>query len=284
MIVSMVKGQRTGGSAVVQTHKRANGLPDALGGGLDFAVPEMGVAQGHAYVGMPKEARDHRHGHAVHDRVARMRMTQVVQADILDAGFPADAVPEREVETAGPGGVERRRKHERASASRLAFQDAPGLGVEGHGSRPGFAVGKDQLVLGDFRPAQPDDLAPAAPGEEEKPDYVGLLPAALAGLHVEGAMEAADLLPGQKAGERGTPVPLHAPCRVRVDVPASDGEVHDLPEDGERIVGIAWGGPAERIEPAPDLCRGDAIQGRGPNAGSSRPLRAYRTPLCVQGL
>ena len=49
------------------------------------------------------------------------------------------------------------------------------------------------------------------------------------------------LLPGQKACERRSPVPLHGPRGVRFDVTVGDHEVYDLAEKIERVFGVAGG-------------------------------------------
>ena len=41
---------------------------------------------------------------------------------------------------------------------------------------------------------------------------------------------------------------------------AGDREVDDLREKVERVIGIARSGPAEAVEPSPDLRRGDAVE------------------------
>jgi len=123
------------------THDVGDRPPDTFGGLLNIAVREMGVAQRHAGVGMTEQAGDHRHWHAVHHRVAGMGMTEIVETNILDTGFPSDPIPEPQLNAARAGGVERRRKHERARAARLAFKDAPSLRVERNRSRSGLAVG-----------------------------------------------------------------------------------------------------------------------------------------------
>ena len=43
------------GSVASDTHDVGNGLSDPLGSGLDVAVPEMGVAERHADVGVAEE-------------------------------------------------------------------------------------------------------------------------------------------------------------------------------------------------------------------------------------
>ena len=151
-------------------HDCGDGLSDPLGRGLDVAIPEMGVAQGHAHVGVAEKPGDHGNRHAVHHRVAGMRMTEVVEADVLDAGFPPDTVPEPEVGAARPCGVERRRKDERAAVPRLAFEDAPGLAVEGNPSRPCLALagtsGSARGALGNQRPYRDQWIASGDPTTE----------------------------------------------------------------------------------------------------------------------
>ena len=80
----------------------------------------MGVTQRHVHITVAEQPRDDRHRHAVHDRVARMRMAQVVEADILDAGFPTDPIPEPKFEAAWAGRIGRRGKHESAPAPGLS--------------------------------------------------------------------------------------------------------------------------------------------------------------------
>ena len=70
-------------------------------------------------------------------------------------------------------------------------------------------------------------------------------------------MEPSDLFAGQKAREH--PVSgfaFHVPRRVGFEVTAGDREVDDLREKIECVIGVAGGGPAEAVEPSPDLRRG----------------------------
>ena len=142
----------------------------------------------------------------------------------------------------------------------MPFEDAPGLGIEGNLSRPCLAIGQYKRVVMDLGPAQADDLAPAASGQQQEPDDVGLLPAVFTGVLVQGLVKASDLLPRQEARERRSPVPLYAARRVLIDVAAGDREVHDLSEQTESTIGAARGGPTEFVEPMPDLCRSNAIE------------------------
>ena len=81
---------------------------------------------------------------------------------------------------------------------------------------------------------------------------------------VQHPVEPADLLPGQKPREStclGDSFSIvDAPRRVGFEVTAGDGEVHDAAEEIERVIGVAGGGPAEAVEPAPDLLGHDAVE------------------------
>ena len=139
-------------------------------------------------------------------------------------------------------------------------RNAPGRGIEGNDPGARLAVGEDQPVAIDFRPAQPKDLAPAASGQKQEPDDVRLLSPAVAGLPVQDAMEPSDLFAGQKAREHPSRVPFHVPRRVGFEVTAGDREVDDLREKIECVIGVAGGGPAEAVEPSPDLGRGNTVE------------------------
>ena len=153
------------------------------------------------HIGMAEQPGNDRHRDTVHHRVAGMGMPKIVKANFLDARLAPGAIPERKVSAAGPGGISRGRKDERVSAARPAFENAPGRGIEGNDPGARLAVGEDQPVAIDFRPAQSKDLAPAASGQKQEPDDIGLLQPAIAGLPVQDAMEPSDLLAGQKARE-----------------------------------------------------------------------------------
>ena len=164
--------------------------------------------------------------------------------------------------------------------ARPAFENAPGRSVEGNDPGPGLAVGEDQPVASDFRPAQPDDFAPTASGQKQEPDDIRLLTPAMAGLPVQDVMEPSDFLAGQKAREDPSRVPFHGLCGVGFEVAAGDGEIDDLREKIECVIGVAGSGPAEPVEPSHDLDRGNTGRaassrrraGAGGRAGTGRPF------------
>jgi len=61
-------------TGLLSGHDSCHGLSHPFRSSLDFAVSEMGVAQCHADAGMAEEPGDHRHRHAVHHRVAGVRV------------------------------------------------------------------------------------------------------------------------------------------------------------------------------------------------------------------
>ena len=109
-------------------------------------------------------------------------------------------------------------------------------------------------------PAEVDDLTPAAPGEQQKADDVGLLPAALPAVSIQNDMETVEFLPGQEPGGFRAPVEFDAPGGIACDMTAGDGEVEDLPKTGEGVIGIARSGAAVSVEPAPDPGLPDAVE------------------------
>ena len=124
-----------------------------LGRGLDLAISQMGVTQRRPHIGMTKQPGDDRNRHAVHHRVTGMGMAQIVKANVLDARLAPGAVPERKVSAAGPGGISRGRKDERASAARPAFENAPGRGIEGNDPGARLAVGESLSIPASTAPA-----------------------------------------------------------------------------------------------------------------------------------
>ena len=74
-------------------HDGGDRLTDPLGRLLDFPVPEMGVAQSSAHVGMAEQTGDDRNRHAVHHRVTGMGMAKIVKANVLDARLAPGTVP-----------------------------------------------------------------------------------------------------------------------------------------------------------------------------------------------
>ena len=179
---------------------------------------------------------------------------------VLDAGLPAHPVPESEVAAARPRRVARRGKNEGACPARLTLENCTGLRVEGNRPSPRLALLEDQATVVDFRLAELHDLALAAPGQQHKAHDIGLRLVVPSGLPVKHAVQTVDFFARQEAGEHWAPVPLYVASRVGVEVAAGDGEIQDLTQEGETVIGIAGGGSAEIVEPASDLGRDDAVE------------------------
>ena len=150
--------------------------PDALGGGFGFAVSRMGVAEGHPGAGVTEQPGDHRNRRPEPHRVAREGVPQIVQAHILDPGFPPDLPPERKLERTPLLRVEARREHPGAPVAALPFQNGSGLVAQEYGARPGLRVRKPQHLAVHLRPAETDDLRLPTSGQEEQAEDVRLLP------------------------------------------------------------------------------------------------------------
>ena len=82
------------GWRLASLHCGLDGLSDAFGGGLQVAVADMGVSQGHPGIGVPEHARDGGQGNAPGDGLAGDGMPEIVQADVVETGFLPRAMPE----------------------------------------------------------------------------------------------------------------------------------------------------------------------------------------------
>ena len=111
-----------------QSHDPRHCGPDPLGRGFDITVCKVRVSHGHADIGVAEQACDHRHRHAVHHRMARHGMPQVVKAHIVDSGVPAHPVPERQDRPARARRIERRRKTRTRSRGAAAGREWHGRG------------------------------------------------------------------------------------------------------------------------------------------------------------
>ena len=75
-------------------HGSLDRLPDPLRSGFHVPVADMGVAQRRFRVGVPEHPCDRRQRDAPGHRLTCDRVSQVVQADVLDPGFLPRPVPE----------------------------------------------------------------------------------------------------------------------------------------------------------------------------------------------
>ena len=121
-------------------------------------------------------------------------------------------VPERQVGRRRPPRIERREKDISASGSRLPLQDGARGRIQDDPPRPGLGIGEIERVPVDVLPAHGHDLVLAAAGQQEKADDVHLLCARRprAGMVVQRAVKALDLLARQEAGELRAGIALDA--------------------------------------------------------------------------
>ena len=196
-------------------------------------------------------------------------MSQVMKAHVLDSGLGADPAPEREMGVMRTLGIAHGRKHERALSTGLPFDDAPRLNVEVHLPRPGLGVREGDGVSVDLVPSQGENLALAAAGQQQQPDDVGLARALRtgSGMSVECAMQPLELIAGEEAGQRGAPVHGHVARGIDFDMAAGDGELENLSQDAQRVIGAAGSGSAVGVEPVQDFGSGDAVEGHGAEGG-----------------
>ena len=240
----------------------------------------MRVAQSHPGPRVAEQARNYRQRHPLHHGVAREGVAKVVQAHVLDSCLTPRLPPERQLRRAGPRRISRRGKHVGLAVPGLSPENGPGLRVQENRPRSRLAVGQAEHVPVDLRPAQVDELALPASGQQQEPDDGRLLAArrpALMG--VERGVQAADLGAGQKAGRLRPRIALHAPGRIGGDVAAGDGVVQDLTQDVERAVGAAGRGSAVAVEPGMHLRSVNPVEPSIPEAGKQLPLKsAVRAP------
>ena len=131
---------------------------------------EVGVAGGALDVGMAQELADHGEALAGGERTACVRMPEIVDADVVEAGAGAEPVP-----LGGDGGE---------VGARLLADDDPGVGgdaadacqhglgggCEGDHARARLAVAEPKLACGAVHvvPAEGQDLVQAAACEHEE--------------------------------------------------------------------------------------------------------------------
>ena len=208
---SCASGWRIGGF-----HCGLDSLSDALGGGLQVAVADMGVSQGHPGVGVPEHPRDGGQGNAPGDGLAGHGMPEIVQADVVETGFLPCPAPEVQCVRKGLVWMPRGRETVGACGTRLAGEDGLRGLAQPDPSRPGLGIGEVEAVAVDLRPSELQNLAHPATGEQEQPDDVGLLPAGgpFPDQPIEDAVKSFDLFGGEEPAEFRAGVLRDAPGRA----------------------------------------------------------------------
>ena len=156
------------------------------------------------------------------------------------------------------GAVRPRRREHPACRSRHAVQDRAGGGRQPDRSRPGLAVGQEQLTLAPVAPLQRANLARTTPGQQQQPDNGDLL--RTVGLEaVEYRRQAAYLRRRQEPFAPLAPVSLDALARVAAfrAIAVDFGLAHDDGQDRSGPV-CRCGLRVERGEPLPHVAAVDA--------------------------
>ena len=224
----------------------------------------MGIASGGPHPAMAEELPDHGEALPESERPRRERVPEVVDADVVEPRpRPEDLpgvleVPEWLAHLAA-------RDHPRVAGDPRQVRDDLRAGRrEGHQPRPRLAVGKPQLARleVDVLPAEAENLAPPAAGEDEEPDRGdggrrGPTPAPRRRL--QDPTEAPQLLLGEEALVRTLPELLDGPAGVpgaSWTKPLVLGHVED---PGEKVNGPVRGVGrlAKRVVQGGDLLAAD---------------------------
>ena len=150
---------RPGGRSV---HDPRHRPADALGGGLDVPVADMGVAQRHLHLGVAEQTGHHRQRNAPHRRLAGKPVPQIVRPDIDQTRFRAHVPPEfgdfRQMAR-----VAVTRGKDPCAFPRQPVGDLPRGGRQPDRARPVLAVAKEELAFPVVPPLEGQELALAAP-------------------------------------------------------------------------------------------------------------------------
>ena len=134
----------------------------------------MGVAQRHARPFVAEKAGDHRQRNALQHGMAGVRVSEVMKAHVFDPGFLARQAPERQVMREGPFGTPWRGEDVDALRPRLPLQDGARRRIQKDPPRSSFGIRQIERVTVHVLPAQGQDLALAAAGQQQKADGVRL--------------------------------------------------------------------------------------------------------------
>ena len=263
---------RTNGRGWCGVGDAVRGLFDRI---PDDTIGEMRVALGGGRLAVAEDLADDRQGDAAHEGVAGEAVTQVVEADVGDAGHDADALP---------GLVEAGEAAAGAAADDVAGAEVAGvlldLAEQGHdlrgdgdGALAGLGIGEveDGVLPVDHWPLEAEDLVLAQAGVREQVQGPGAhrLDVAAAGdahAHalLEDGLQVVALLGGQEALDAAGAEALGVADRVaHVDqLPVADDAGVEAAEDAQDVVGggrmVAQAG-VERLDHAAGDLREGAV-------------------------
>ena len=212
---------------------------------------------------------------------AGVAVAQVMKAHVAQVGFLADSPPRLVEAVMAEGAVRPRRREHPNYRSRHAVQDRAGGGRQPDRSRPGLAVGQEQLALAPVAPLQRANLAGATPGQQQQPDNGDLL--RTVGLEAdEYRRQAAYLRRRQEPFAPLAPVSLDARARIGSLRPVAVdlGLAHDDREHGNRAV-RRHRGIVERREPEADIVGSDVADRASPEPGQN--LLVVIAPVDLEG-
>ncbi len=194
----------------------------------------------------------HRQGNARHHALARVGMSQVVQAHVFNADIPANLVPEgqilRDWLLRGP----QRWEQILPGRGHAPLNDLAGLGTEIYNSRSCLAVFKSETVSIDLTSLQANDFIPATACEQKKADDVGLYVSAPFGNPVERRVQPRYFVPRQEPREPRSPVRKYRARRVGADEAALYCKVQALAQEPQRVVRAPGSRRAVGVKPVLD--------------------------------
>ena len=74
-------------------HRVDDNRPDALGGGFNLVIADMGVSERHSRLRVPEHPGDGGQRYALRHGLTRYRVPQVMETNILDPGLPPRPAP-----------------------------------------------------------------------------------------------------------------------------------------------------------------------------------------------
>ena len=202
-----------------------------------------------------------RDGLALPQRDAGMGVAEVVNTRVPQFRFRADPVPEALQPDGLPRPVSPRSGKHPSVRLLQCVEDAPGGRREPDGPGAGLAVAEEEMALPVVGPAQCQDLALPASGQQKKADHGDLLRTPLR-IRGQRSGQAAQLLVGQEALAPLPAIAPDAPAGVgalrpvahRLRLPHDDGEHRHGPVGGDRR-------RAQRGEPVANLLPVDVGDG-----------------------
>ena len=152
--------------------KALDRLRDPIGGRFQRMIGKMRVAGGGLRAAVPEQRPDDQHTVAGGRTDRGEAVAKIVEADVLQCGGRADALPDR-LKIGDVGAVCLARQEEGIAGDLGNGRDgAHRRGAEMDDLRAGLAVGQPQttVIAVDVAPLQRQDLALAAAGEDQQPD------------------------------------------------------------------------------------------------------------------